>query len=618
MNTHSTIRENGNLWHWTAGGIIAGLLLVSSTLNAEATQENELLIGRTISEFSLKDFRGHEHSLAALHDKQLVVVFFAGAECPLAKLYGGRLQQLADEYSKHAVAVVGICSNAQDSLTDIRHYADKHNISFPLLKDTRNQVADQFGATRTPQVFVLDEERTIRYCGRIDGQFTFGSGVGLSAPAAKRDDLRIALDELLAGKEVTVAVTEIKGCLIGREKTVVEDAPVTYSNQISRLFQKRCIECHREGQIGPFVLTDYHEASGWGEMIAEVVEDQRMPPWHADPAHGKFANENRLTADKKELVYRWVEDGCPEGDPADLPPARQYQEGWVMGQKPDRIIHISDEPVDVKAEGTEPYRYYTVDPGFTEDKWVAISECMPDNRAVVHHIIAYIKEPGAKRIGGRNFKFLVGYAPGTRAWSAGKQGWARKIPAGSKIVFQMHYTPIGSPQKDRSALGLVFCDEDEVEYLTATTNVSNHALNIPPHTDNHRVVARKTFQQDTILLSMFPHMHLRGKSFRYELNLPDGTNEILLDVPRYDFNWQNSFVLEEPRLIPKGTELLCTAYFDNSENNLANPDPTETVRWGDQSWEEMMIGWYDIATPKTEQDTEKPESESAADEGTDA
>jgi hypothetical protein len=304
-----------------------------------------------------------------------------------------------------------------------------------------------------------------------------------------------------------------------------------------------------------------------------------------------------LSDDEKKLVYRWVEDGCPEGDPGDLPPAREYHEGWYMPRQPDQVFHISDEPVSVKAEGVEDYRYYEIDPGFTEDKWVAIAECMPDNRAVVHHIIVYIRAPGAKRIGSRNFRFLVGFAPGTRAWTAEKPGWARKIPAGSKLVFQMHYTPIGSPQTDRSSVGFIYCDEKDVEYATYTTNVSNHRIKIPPHADNHRVVAKKTFKKDTILLSMFPHMHMRGKAFRYELNLPDGSSEILLDVPRYDFNWQNSFVLDEPRVIPEGAELLCTAYFDNSENNLANPNPDETVRWGDQTWEEMMIGWYDVARP---------------------
>ena len=609
------------LWPARVVVLAVGFLLVDAATCMADKNPDGLLIGRKISEFSLKDFRGHEHSLRDLQNKKLIIAFFAGTECPLAKLYGGRLQKLADEYSEHGVAVIGICSNAQDSLSDIGHYADKHDISYALLKDMRNEVADQFGATRTPQVFVLDQDRTIRYCGRIDGQFTFGTGVGLSAPAPKRHDLKVALDELLEGKEVSVPVTEVKGCLIGRERKVVDDATVTYTNQISRLFQKQCIECHREGQIGPFVLDDYHEASGWGEMIAEVIEEQRMPPWHANPAYGKFSNEKRLTDEEKQLVYRWVEDGCPEGDPSDLPPAQKYHEGWYMPRQPDQVFYISDERVDVKAEGVEDYRYYEMDPGFTEDKWVSIAECMPDNRAVVHHIIVYIREPGAKRIGSRKFRFLVGYAPGTRSWSGAKPGWARKIPAGSKLVFQMHYTPIGSPQTDRSSVGLIFCDKEEVEYQTFTTNVSNHRLKIPPHAENYRVLARKTFDRDTMLLSMFPHMHIRGKAFRYELNLPDGSSEILLDVPRYDFNWQNSFVLEEPKVIPKGAELLCTAYFDNSENNLANPNPDETVRWGDQTWEEMMIGWYDVARPvsdmeedaKSERDADSDEN-SACDE----
>jgi hypothetical protein len=308
-----------------------------------------------------------------------------------------------------------------------------------------------------------------------------------------------------------------------------------------------------------------------------------------------------------------------------------------MPREPDAVVYMSDEEVDIKAEGVEDYRYYTVDPGFTEDKWVRIAECLPGNRGVVHHIIVFISPPGSNRFAGRGrseedqnlslrerkarererraarerrrgedrdvagFGFLAGFAPGTRPLDLGP-GYAKKIPAGSQLVFQMHYTPNGTPQKDRSAIGLIFEDEKNVTHQLSTTNAAYQNLEIPPHESHYEVSATKKFTRDAIMMSLFPHMHVRGKSFRYEITYPDGKHEVLLDVPVYDFNWQNSFVLAEPKLIPAGSEMLCTAVFDNSEENIFNPNPDETVRWGDQTWEEMMIGWYDVAFPREQVD----------------
>ncbi len=628
-----------------AAALMAGLLAAGFAQAAEHSSS----VGNKIDNFTLKDFRGKAHSLSDFKDKQAVAVIFMGTECPLAKLYGPRMQELSEEFGD--VAFIGVNSNRQDSVTELDAHARIHGLKFPLLKDVGNKVADQFGATRTPEVFVLDKAGVTRYQGRIDGQYTFGAGVGYSQPNLDRRDLAEALTEILAGKEVSVAFTEPKGCIIGRVRDVKEDSEVTYSNQIARLFNQRCVECHREGQIAPFTMTSYEDVAGWGEMIAEVVREQRMPPWHANPAHGEFSNENVLSKAEKEMVYTWVANGCPEGDPADLPEPPVFTEGWTLPREPDQIVYIGDEEVDIKAEGVEDYRYYTVDPGFTEDKWIQVAECMPGNRAVVHHIIVFVSPPNDDRFAGRQvseeekklslrerkrlarerrkqreasrrrrgrqdrdvagFGFLAGFAPGTRPLDLGP-GYAKKVPAGSKLVFQMHYTPNGSPQKDRSSIGLIFADEKDVTHQLSTTNASFHALEIPPHEANYEVEARKTFQRDTLMMSLFPHMHVRGKSFRYELTYPDGKKEVLLDVPRYDFNWQNSFVLAEPKMIPAGTEMLCTAVFDNSEENLHNPNPNETVRWGDQTWEEMMIGWYDVAIPLTQADDLVEQAKEAA------
>ena len=551
------------------------------------------LIGHRIEYFTAKDFRGKVHSLSDYKDKRAVVVYFLGTECPLAKLYGPRMQKLFTEFADDGIGFFGISSNVQDSITELASHARVHGVTFPILKDLGQRIADQFGATRTPQVFVLDADRRIQYHGRVDAQFTFGAGVGLAQPQEQRRDLAIALEELLSGKGITVPITEAKGCLIGRAREAKPNSPVTYSKQIARLIQARCVECHCEGQIAPFAMTEYEEVAGWGEMIAEVVREQRMPPWHANPAYGKFANANLLSVKEKQLIYTWVESGCPEGDAADLPEPKKFNSGWFL-QEVDRVVYLERDE-HVKAEGVESYRHIEVDPGITEDTWVKVAECMPDNRAVVHHIIVYVKPPGSSGRG-RDRIFLAGFAPGTRPLVA-PDGWAKRIPAGSKFIFEMHYTPIGTPQTDRSGIRLLFMDEKDVAHQLATRPAMETRFTIQPHDPDCEVKASHTFRRDTTVLSLFPHMHMRGKSFRYELTYPDKSTETLLDVPRYDFNWQNSYVFEEPRLIPKGTVLNCTAVFDNSDENLHNPDPTKTVRWGDQTWEEMMIGWYDIGIP---------------------
>lgn len=586
----------------TPCSLLLSLVVLTLAFTAPLEAKESSPIGQPVADFTLKDYRGQEHALSDFADAELVVIAVLGTECPLAKLYGPRLAEMAHRYADQGVAFIGLCPNRQDSVTELSSFCQRAGIEFPVLKDLGNQVADAIGARRTPEVFVLDADRVVRYHGRIDDQYGYQSGVGYQQPEPSRHDLAMAIDELLDGNHPSIDQTPVLGCLIGRVREPDPNAEVTYSNQIARLFQNRCVECHREGQIAPFALRDYDEVVGWADMIEEVVREQRMPPWHANPQFGDFSNDYSLSADEKQLIYDWVAAGAPEGDPSQLPEPMEYAEDWMMPEEPDLVIHMADEPFDVPADGVVDYQYFIVDPGFTEDKWVKIAECMPDNRAVVHHIIVFIRAPQQKNRGDmshdeRAFAFLAGFAPGTRPLVV-PEGMAKRIPAGSKLVFQMHYTPIGTPQKDRSSIGLKFVDDPStITHQVATTAASTHDFVIPAGAADHLVTAERVLESDTLLLSMFPHMHLRGSAFRYEAFYPDGSHEVLLDVPRYDFNWQNSFILAEPKLLPKGTRLYCEARFDNSEENLANPDPSIDVRWGDQTWEEMMIGWYDKAVP---------------------
>jgi peroxiredoxin len=542
-------------------------------------------------EFSLADFRGKQWASKDFDPSRVLVVAFLGTECPLVKLYSQRLQEMSSEFADRGVAFVGINANQQDSLTELAHFAKVHEITFPLLKDPGNRVADQFGATRTPEVFVFDESRHLRYHGRVDDQYTYG----VQRPKVEHEYLREAIDALLTNKKVAIAATETIGCLIGRVTEPDPASEVTYTRQISRILQRRCVECHREGEIAPFSLTNYNDASGWAEMIAEVVEQQRMPPWHASPKHGDFANDTRLTDEEKEQINDWVASGAPEGDPSESPPPRQFVDGWRIGE-PDLIVKMSSKPFKVPAEGEVRYQYFSVDPGFTEDKWVQAAECRPGNRAVVHHIIVAAGSPdqaGRRAHGNLESDWLSATAPGARPLVL-PVGMAKRIPAGSRLVFQIHYTPNGTAQEDLSSIGLIFADPRTVKREVVTQKAAEPRFEIPPGADNHEVTARMTFRHDSLMLTMFPHMHLRGKSFRYTATYPDKREEILLDVPRYDFNWQNAYEFKEPKRMPAGTILTCVAHFDNSAANLSNPDPTAAVRWGDQTWEEMMIGYFDM------------------------
>ena len=588
------------------GKSLLGFLALVAVLSAPYAQAGESQIGKKLDNFSARDFRGKDTSLADYSKSKLVVVAFLGTECPLAKLYGPRLAELAAKYQDRGVTFLGVNSNQQDSVTELAHYAKEHKVEFPLLKDSGNAIADKFGAVRTPEVFVLDENRTVRYWGRVDDQFGFQEGgVAYQREKPTRQDLAEALDELLAGKPVSTAVAASQGCRIGRVRTPKADSEVTYSKHIAPIFNANCVFCHRKDQIAPFALTNYEEAVGWAEMIREVVSERRMPPWHADPKVGHFKNDARLSDADMALINKWVENGAPEGDKKDLPPAPKFAEGWQI-PKPDAIVYMSDDPYDVPATGTVEYQRFVVDPGWTEDKWIKSLECVPDNHAVVHHIIVYLVPPGVTPSGqaGRlRSNWLGAFAPGLRQQVL-EEGMARYVQAGSKLLFEMHYTPNGTPQKDRSYAGFVFADPKTVKKEVAVQNAGNFTFKIPPGDPNYEVESEFVFRQDSILLTVSPHMHVRGKDFRYDLIYPDGKQETVLWVPRYDFGWQTTYELTEPKRLPKGTKMHCVAHFDNSADNYANPDPTKEVAWGEQTWEEMMFGWFEMSL--ADQDLTQP------------
>jgi hypothetical protein len=470
-------------------------------------------------------------------------------------------------------------------MRELADYVHQHGIPFPMLKDVGNKVADAMGAKRTPEVFLLYRDRRVCYHGRIDDQY----GVGYSRERDAEPELTRAIDELLAGKQVTTPKTDAVGCHIGRVKLVDPTGAVTFTKDIAPILNHRCVSCHREGEIAPFTLTSYDDVVGWEDTILEVIAENRMPPWTADPAHGTFANDPRLSQRERDLIQTWVDNGMPQGDPSDLPPAPEFVVGWQMGE-PDEVIKMRDHAFRVPAEGVVDYQRFVVDPGWDEDKYITAAEARPDCRSVVHHILAYVIPKGGDRED--LSQIIAGYAPGSPPQIL-DEGVAIRVEAGSKILFEMHYTPNGSEQDDLSYVGVRFTEKANVRKLLQGRIAINTKFEIPPKAANHVVTADYKARIDEDLLNMSPHMHLRGKSFRYEAHFPDGRQEVILDVPNYDFNWQLKYELAEPLRIPKGTVIKCTAVFDNSEHNATNPDPSKPVKWGDQSFQEMMIGFME-------------------------
>jgi len=549
-------------------------------------------VGKTVAPFVLPDGKGGKVRLDDFKDRKAVVVLFLGTHCPINNSYLPRLNELQKAYAEKGVQFLAINSNHHDDLKSIQEHAAKHKITFPVLRDEAQIVADRIGAERVPEAFLLDAKGVIRYQGRIDDQF----GIGYTRPAPTRKDLVEALDELLADKAISKANTEVAGCYITRAAKAPKAGAFTYTQHVSRIIQNRCQECHRPGRIGPMPLKTYEDASSWAAMIHEVVTEKRMPPWSPDPAHGAFANDRSLTKEERETLLAWINDGCPKGDEKHLPPERTYPEGWAVGT-PDAIFQIPREfhvPADTPKGGIR-YQYFVVPTNFKEDMWVQAVEAKPGNRAVVHHILIYIAQ-GTKRVRGEDGignGFLVAFVPGD-AGVRFKEGMAKKIPKGSSLIFQMHYTPNGVAQSDRSSVGLVFAKKPpKMEMLTRA--VAQNLLFIPPGAQKYRAQATSAFKKDALIYSLNPHMHLRGSAFDIGLIYPDGKKEKLLSVPKYDFNWQDTYILKEPLRVPAGTRVECIAHFDNSKNNLSNPDPTKWVRWGDQTWEEMMIGFVDYA-----------------------
>ncbi|HKV39328.1 MAG TPA: cytochrome c [Blastocatellia bacterium] len=391
---------------------------------------------------------------------------------------------------------------------------------------------------------------------------------------------------------VALAGLGLVGMSADRSGAKPDAAAVTFDKDVAPILNANCAQCHRPGEIAPMSLLTYKDARPWARSIREKVLQRVMPPWHADPHYGEFTNDRRLTQKEIDTIAAWVDQGAKEGDAKDLPAQPRFVDGWNIG-KPDAVFYLpADFPVP--ATGVVDYKYFTVPTNYAEDRWVQAAEIRPGNRSVVHHVIVFVQKDGKQSL-------LTGYAPGEQP-SILPPGTAKKIPAGANLVFQVHYTPNGKAATDRSYVGLIFAKHPP-EHELLTRPVLNGRFVIPAGDPDYKVESTYTFQQDAHIVSLMPHMHWRGKDFEIRVVTPDGVSKVILSVPKYDFSWQSYYLLKEPIAVPKGARVDCLAHFDNSAANKYNPDPAKEVRWGDQTWQEMMIGWvsYTLDSERADQ-----------------
>ena len=567
------------------------------TSGPEVLKPGDAGIGRMVPDVEFTDLTGRAHRLGSLAARGGLVVAMTSATCPVSKRYLPSLAALEKELAGHGVALLLVNPFASEPADEIRAQLAPHALAAPYVHDRAKALAGALRASTTTEVFLLDAARTLVYRGALDDQY----GVTYNLDAPRHRYLRDAVAAMLKGEPPHLAATAAPGCeldLGGAPQPAT--GPVTYHRDVARILQQNCVTCHRSGGIAPFALDDLEEVTDRARVIKRVVSEGTMPPWFAaapkDPAANPWANDCSLSARDKADLLAWLDSADrPLGNPADAPAKRRFPAEWSIGT-PDLVVPLS-RAYDVKATGFMPYAFDVTETKLTEDKWVTAYEILPSARDVVHHVIVQVHEPGAavRNVGEGAGGYWAIYVPGNGAHRY-PDGFARKIPAGAKVSFQIHYTPSGTAKQERLRMGLVFAKEPP-RYEVKTVAVANPQLAIPPHAPAHVETRTQRVPFDIPVTSFMAHMHIRGAAFKYEVTYADGRTETLLDIPRYDFNWQLRYDYKEPKLLPRGSTVKITAVFDNSARNKANPDPAKLVKWGSQTVDEMMIGYFEYFVP---------------------
>ena len=558
----------------------------------------ELGVGRQVPDVRFTDLAGRAHRLSDWRGEAGLVVAVTSATCPLSKRYLPSLAALEPELRAQGIGLVLVNPFASEDPAEIRAQLAAHSFTAPYVHEVDRALTGALGARSTTEVFLLDATRTLVYRGALDDQYDLVRNL----PAPRQPHLRRAVAALLRGEPPEIAATAAPGCDLEATPAAAATSPVavTYHRDVARILQQHCVSCHQPGGVAPFALDSLAAVRDRTRVVRRVLEERTMPPWFAAPpppgTPAPWAHDRSLPERDRADLLAWLGSADrPEGDPKDAPLPRRAPTGWTIG-KPDLVVPLS-RAYAIPAGGVMPYQFDIVTTTLTEDRWVSAYEILPSARDVVHHVLVNVHAPGGPvrdHEEGATGYWAV-YVPGNGAHIY-PEGFARRLPAGSRVSFQIHYTPSGRPVQERLQLGLVFAKVPP-RYEVRTLPIPDRDLRIPPGAAHHVETASRRLPYDLPLLSLMAHLHVRGKAFRFELLPPDGAPEVLLDLPQYDFNWQLRYDLRQPRLLPRGSTVRVTAVFDNSAGNPANPDPTRTVRWGPQTSDEMLIGYLEYFVP---------------------
>jgi peroxiredoxin len=548
----------------------------------------------------LRDTAGTLHRIGAQPGKQATVYYFLSNSCPMVARYSYRVRELVTTFGPKGVAFFGVNSNALATRDETAAVAAKRSYNFPVLLDPRQQAADRWSVVQVPYVIVVDNFGRTRYRGIIDDN--------KAEDLAKRHYLRDALTQLLAGQPVRLVETQPDlGCLIERPLTPEAGATVTYAEHVAPILQKRCVNCHRPGEVAPFSFLTYEESKRWARNIAHQTRRRVMPPWQP-VGRGLYRGERVMTEAEIDLLQQWAKAGAPAGDLSKAPPAPEYLAGgWAFGE-PDLILEA--EEYELGPDGPDEYRCFVLPTNLPEDQWVVAVEHQPGNRAVVHHLIAYVDggdrsvqldardpKPGYRSNGtGPGFQpvgEMGGWAPGVQPEQL-PPGVGRFLPKGGKIVLEVHYHRNGHTEKDKTRLGLYFAKKP-IHQQWRWFELINPFFQIPAGAKAHVVTQRRRVKRNVTAHAVIPHMHLLGKQIKVTAQFPDGTSKVLVDIQDWDFNWQDFYYFKQPVKLPKDTVLELECVYDNSAENLNNPnDPPKVVGWGEQTTDEMALAFVSI------------------------
>ena len=549
-------------------------------------------LGEILPDLRVVVLGGGPTNISGLAKGRPFVIAVRDLKCPISKKYGPLLGRKSVKWRRDGVPFFYINTTLADDVEAMNRDRELFGLAGHYIPDKDMKIARLLKATSTTEVFVFDQDRRLVYRGALDDRY----GFGVDLNAAHRSFIDEALTAVLRGDEPVTRATTAPGCFLDLSEPAMGDGDITFHEQIAPIVRRRCQRCHRPGENAPFDLVTYDDLLSRRGMIRYTVKNRVMPPWFADPhVGGPWLDDLRLTEDERNTMLAWLDQGCPEGKASRPLPPLPENEGWRIG-KPDVVLEVPEE-IHVQPEGLIPYVYEVVATEFPEDRWIQSIEVKNDVPAALHHILVF-EYKGA--MVGRNPNSLGGLAletyfaiksPGVEPiqYPADR---AKFVPKGMKLFFQIHYQAIGRPFKDRPKIAFKFAKKPP-RYAVLCDAASTRQIIIPPGAPNYRIVATDTIPADGKILGFSPHMHARGKAFLYELIYPDGHVVPALRINDWDFNWQQSYRLEKPIPVPKGTIVRATAWFDNSADNPANPDPNATVLFGLQTDDEMMIGYYE-------------------------